>query len=100
MPAIHPSLQAATTLEAFRTAALAAGFDEAMARSWAPHQVIDDHAHPFDAEALVVDGEMWLGDAQGTRHLQPGDTFVLARGTVHSERYGAAGATYWVARRS
>lgn len=100
MHTIPASLTAATTLDAFRAAAMAAGFDEAMARSWAPHQTIDDHVHPFDAEALVVQGEMWLADAGGTRHLRPGDTFSLPRGTVHAERYGAAGATYWVARRS
>lgn len=89
----------AATLDDFRNAALAAGFDEALARTWAPGQVLHDHQHPFDAEALVVQGEMWLSDAQGTRHLQPGDTFALARGTVHAERYGPNGATYWVARR-
>ncbi len=96
---LRPALAAARTLDDFRAAALAAGFDEALARDWAPHQVLDEHQHPFDAEALVVHGEMWLSDAHGTRHLRPGDGFVLARGTPHAERYGAEGATYWVARR-
>jgi hypothetical protein len=34
-----------------------------------------------------------------TRHLQAGDRFAVVRGTPHVERYGAAGATFWVARR-
>ena len=33
------------------------------------------------------------------RHLQPGDRFELAAEVPHTERYGPAGATYWVARR-
>ncbi|KQP37336.1 cupin domain-containing protein [Pseudorhodoferax sp. Leaf274] len=97
---VRPSLAAAKTLDDFRATALAAGFDEAIERTWAAHQVLDEHQHPFDAEALVVQGEMWLSDAQGTRHLRPGHGFALARGTPHGERYGAEGATYWVARRS
>jgi hypothetical protein len=43
---------------------------------------------------------MWLDDAGGSRHLTAGDHFALARETPHSERYGAEGATYWVARKS
>ena len=35
-----------------------------------------------------------------TRHLLPGDTFQLAHGTPHAERYGPEGAIYWVARRN
>ncbi len=69
-------------------------------RHWAPGQVVDTHSHPFDAEALVTAGEMWLVCQDGTQHLLAGDTFTLAGGTPHSERYGPEGATYWVARRT
>jgi hypothetical protein len=86
--------------DAFRKASLAAGCDEALERTWAPHQVLDTHTHPFDAEAVVVRGEMWLTEGASTRHLLPGDTFTLAAGTPHAERYGPDGATYWVARRN
>lgn len=86
--------------ETFQSAALARGFGEVLARSWAPGQVLEDHSHPFDADALVVAGEMWLTVAGQTRHLLPGGTFVLPAGTPHAERYGPQGATYWVARRT
>lgn len=84
------------TFEQFQRDALARGFDEVLERRWAPGQVLERHTHPFDADALLVEGEMWLDD----RHIGPGGTFQLARGTPHTERYGAAGAVYWVARRN
>lgn len=76
------------------------GFDEVLVREWKPMQVVEQHAHPFDAKAVVVRGEMFLTVGDQTRHLHPGDTFDLVRGEPHSERYGAQGATYWVGRRS
>lgn len=85
--------------DTFEAQALARGFEEVLARDWAPGQTIDTHAHPFDADALVVAGEMWLTVGGATRHLVPGGTFTLPAMTPHEERYGAEGATYWVARR-
>ncbi len=83
----------------FEAAARAKAFDEVLERQWAPGTVLDTHVHPFDASALVVQGEMWLRVGADTQHLLEGDTFELPRGTLHAERYGSAGATYWVARR-
>ncbi len=84
----------------FEADAKARGFDEVLERRWSPGQVVDDHAHPFDADARVVAGEMWLTVGGVTRHLEAGDTFALDAGTPHSERYGTDGAAYWVARRA
>ena len=88
-----------TDLEAFRAAALAAGFDEVLERAWAPGVVLDTHTHDFDVDAVVVGGEMWLSGEGRTQHLRPGDRFTLARQVPHAERYGPEGAAYWVARR-
>jgi len=90
----------ALTFEAFKAKHLAAGFDEVIERSWQPNTVLDTHTHPFAVEALVVQGEMWLTVDGKTQHLQAHDRFSLARDVPHEERYGAQGATYWVARRS
>ena len=87
------------TFEAFQTDAMAAGFDEVLERHWAPDTIIDTHVHPFSAEAVVTQGEMWLTCDGSTRHLTPGATFTLAADVPHAERYGPEGATYWVARR-
>jgi quercetin dioxygenase-like cupin family protein len=85
---------------AFKEQALARGFDEVVERRWAPHSVLATHTHPFDADAVVTEGEMWLTVHGNTRHLGPGDTFALERDVPHEERYGAEGAVYWVARRN
>ena len=88
------------TFQAFEAAALARGFDEVLERKWAPHAILGTHTHPFDADALVVQGEMWLTVGEVIRHLRPGDKFALDANVVHAERYGSEGATYWVARRN
>jgi quercetin dioxygenase-like cupin family protein len=96
-------VESADTLEAFesfRDRHLAAGADEVVERRWAPGQIVGTHTHPFDAQALVTEGEMWLTSGGETRHLRPGDTFHIRSGTPHSEKYGPRGATYWVARRN
>jgi quercetin dioxygenase-like cupin family protein len=90
----------AESFESFRARSLSAGADEVVERRWEPGQMVETHTHPFGAEALVTEGEMWLTCAGETRHLHPGDTFHLAAGTPHAERYGPQGATYWVARRN
>ena len=90
----------ATNFEAFKADALAAGFDEALERQWPADTVLDLHSHAFDAEAVVTQGELWLTCGEQTQYLTPGNTFKLAHDTPHSERYGPAGATYWVARRN
>ena len=89
-----------TTFEAFQADALAAGFDEVLERCWAPDTVIATHTHSFGVEAVVTQGEMWLTCDGHTRYLTPGSVFTLAPDVVHDERYGADGATYWVARRN
>ena len=88
------------TFQAFEADARAQGFDEVLERQWAAATVLETHTHPFALRALVVQGEMWLTVGDDVRHLRPGDEFALDREVPHSERYGAEGATYWVARRT
>ena len=103
----HPSSQnrkgpalAHISFQAFEAAALTRNFHEVLERKWAPGAVVAAHTHPFDADALVVQGEMWLTVDDVVRHLRSGETFALDANVVHSERYGSEGATYWVARRN
>ena len=88
------------TFQAFEAGALTRNFHEVLERKWAPGAVTAAHAHPFDADALVVQGEMWLTVDDVVRHLRSGDTFALDANVVHAERSGSEGATCWVARRN
>jgi len=89
------------TFEAFRDEMLAAGYEEVLERPWAPGAVVPTHTHPFEANAVVVQGEMWLTELGGaTRRLMTGDRFHLQANVPHDERYGPEGAVYWVARRA
>jgi mannose-6-phosphate isomerase-like protein (cupin superfamily) len=88
------------TFADFEARQRAAGFDTVLERRWAPDTVIETHTHDFSVDALVVQGELWLGCHGEVRHLQPGDRFTLDANVPHDERYGAEGATFWVARRS
>lgn len=83
----------------FETRLKAHGFDQVLERRWEPGQVVATHSHPFDASAVVVQGEMWLSVGDATQHIPAGGTFELTRNTPHSERYGSEGAIYWVGRR-
>ena len=86
------------TLESFTKQALDEGFDGVLVREWAPDLVLDTHTHPFAVSAYVARGEYWLTVGDQVKHLKTGDSFRLARDVAHAERYGAQGATVWVAR--
>lgn len=89
------------SLDQFRALMSAAGYSESIERHWPAGTVLDTHTHPFAANALVVQGRMWLAVRGGVeRELQAGDTFALEAEIPHTERYCAEeGATYWVARK-
>lgn len=92
--------ESSTGFEQFAASARARGFDEVLERRWPPGTVLGTHTHAFAVDARLVQGEMWLTVAGRTQHLKPGDGFVLDAEVPHDERYGAEGATYWVARRN
>jgi hypothetical protein len=48
------------SLDQFRNLMLSAGYDHVTERSWAPNTKIEERTHPFDANAIVIQGEMIL----------------------------------------
>ena len=42
------------------------------------------HVHPGVEMAWVISGEMEIATAGGVRHLLPGDSFIMPRGTPHN----------------
>jgi hypothetical protein len=93
-------MQANVPFESFERDAKSDGFDEVTVRTWEADKLLEEHTHPFEARALVVDGEMWLTYGGVTHHISKGGTFHLQPEVPHLERYGPKGATYWVARRN
>jgi len=59
---------------------------------------LDSHAHPFEAKALVVQGDLHIRTAIGERHYGVGEVFHLAAHEAHSERFGAEGVRYLAGR--
>lgn len=91
----------AISLAQFPQLMLAASYDEVIKRIWNPHEVVATYSHPFDANALVSAGELWLAIGDGEERLyKTGDHFFITANQPHRERYGSKGASYWVARKS
>ncbi|SOE93536.1 Cupin domain-containing protein [Burkholderia sp. D7] len=60
---------------------------------------LDDHAHSFEAKALILEGELTLRIAGKDTLYQVGDVFHLKANEIHSERYGPEGVCYLVGRK-
>jgi quercetin dioxygenase-like cupin family protein len=76
-----------------------AGYDEILVREWEPGRVVPEHTHPFDARALVLDGEVSLSWNGQQRTFRAGDEFTMQAGVSHSETYGPTGARFLAGRR-
>jgi hypothetical protein len=52
---------------------------------WGPDAVLATHAHAFEVDPLVTQGEMGLACAGRAQHLKPGDRFALQREAPHDD---------------
>ncbi|WP_226506048.1 MULTISPECIES: cupin domain-containing protein [Pseudomonas] len=64
-----------------------------------PLGTLDEHAHPFEAKALVLHGSLRIRTATGERTYAVGDVFHLQRDEPHSEVFGEEGVRYRVGRK-
>lgn len=65
-----------------------------------PNGFWDMHTHPFEAKALILQGEIRIRTAQGAeRTYSAGEVFHLAHEEPHAEWYGAQGVVYMVGRK-
>jgi hypothetical protein len=60
---------------------------------------LGDHAHPFDACALITAGDITLTVNGVATHYAAGEIFRLAAHTPHLEHAGPQGVQYRVGRR-
>jgi quercetin dioxygenase-like cupin family protein len=84
---------------AFIDSLKADGFAEPVLIERAPDTGLDDHAHPFEARALILDGQITIVAGGNARVYRPGDVFHLRRDEPHAERYGPQGVRYLSGRR-
>ena len=75
------------------------GFAEITTVEREPGGGLGDHAHPFEAKALIVAGEITITVGGRSATYRAGEIFHLANGVQHEERYGPAGVRYLVGRR-
>ena len=83
----------------FESRAREEGYQEPLEREMAANLVNPTHAHEFDAQLLILGGEMTIL-RDGVAHVyRQGDTCEMPAGTVHEERVGPEGVRYLAARR-
>ena len=75
------------------------GFSEIVTVERAADGFLDAHAHPFEAKALILAGEIMLAEGDTRQRYQVGEVFHLPANRTHTERYGPAGVSYLVGRK-
>jgi quercetin dioxygenase-like cupin family protein len=75
------------------------GFAEVVTVTRDPNGALDDHAHPFEAKALVLHGELTIRTGATESLYKTGDVFHLQANESHSERFGPEGVQYLVGRK-
>ena len=78
----------------------AENFDAGVTVSKPAGYAMDEHAHPFEAWALVTEGNITLRVDGASTTYAVGDTFRLPAGTAHHESAVPAGVTYLVGRKA
>ena len=49
----------------------------------APHAVVKDHVHPHEQAGIVLQGEFEMNIGHETKHMRPGDAYVIPGGVEH-----------------
>lgn len=75
------------------------GFNPPVLVTREPDSGLALHAHPFEALALIVDGDITIASERGETTYLPGQTFHLLPDEPHVEHYGAGGVKYLAGRK-
>ncbi|WP_321798837.1 cupin [Caballeronia sp. J97] len=75
------------------------GFDEVVTVTREPHGSLDIHTHPFEAKALILEGDVTIRIGGDSDTYRLGDVFHLAANIEHAEQYGPQGVSYLVGRK-
>lgn len=74
------------------------GYDVTVNTTVGPKQN-PEHTHPFDVSAMILEGALTLSCNGQSRTFKAGETFTLARDSLHAESYGPEGAVTLSGRR-
>lgn len=83
----------------FEAALAKEGFSEIVVVERAADGFLASHAHPFEAKALILNGELSIQVGDIEQRYQSGQIFHLPPNEPHSERYGPQGVQYLVGRK-
>jgi mannose-6-phosphate isomerase-like protein (cupin superfamily) len=61
---------------------------------------LDHHSHPYDAIALVLEGQIDIDIGGSKKTFLAGDIFRLQRNQIHTESTGNKGVKYLVSRKT
>ncbi|MFV9685526.1 cupin domain-containing protein [uncultured Pantoea sp.] len=75
------------------------GFDQPLLVERAAATELDNHVHPFEALALILDGDITISTEQGETTYHAGDTFHLQPNELHREVFGPRGVRYLAGRK-
>jgi quercetin dioxygenase-like cupin family protein len=75
-------------------------FNEIVEVSKPANEAMGLHTHPFEAKALITQGELCIAVNDVSKVYKQGDVFQLAPNTPHTEQYGPSGVTYLVGRKN
>jgi len=91
--------QTSMQLEQFQALLDLEGFSEVTTVNRPALESMDDHRHPFEAKALITQGEITIQIDGAQRVYRVGDIFHIFKNEKHSESYGPDGVTYIVGRK-
>jgi len=86
--------------EQFINALKAQGFEAPVLVERDAFGELDSHAHPFEAKALILEGEIRIRTAEGERTYLAGEIFHLQPDEPHSESFGPQGVRYLSGRKA
>ena len=86
-------------LQAFKAILADEGYTNLVTVEREANGALDWHTHPFEAKAIILEGEIRIQyDGKNDRY-QVGEIFHLAAEVPHQEQYGPSGVKYLVGRK-
>ncbi|MBU3624899.1 cupin [Polynucleobacter sp. JS-Safj-400b-B2] len=75
------------------------GFPEPVEVQQSPNGYLDEHEHPFEVRALVIEGSITIITNSQNAVYKAGEIFQLSFKKPHAESYGPEGVKYLASRK-